>query len=944
MSNKEQEILNELILESQEHLGEIEPDLLSIEKNPSSASKEMINKIFRSIHSIKGGFGFFGIKHITHLAHDMEHVLARIRGEDIAFNEEIIDALLFGVDKLRVLLENIDETETISIDEELKKLSPFLKFKSENAGKEGEGIQVFELSELISKYKDISQKEISSVRKNEFLYWVELPSLKDNLISFKAIQDQVIDWKKIGRIAYSDKDLEKQKKINSLVFVFISVLDPTLISFGLNVKEENIKIEASTLEKFELQKSKLKEPQPTKEDNKSADKTETSKGNKKPEESLRVRLAVLDTLMNLAGELVLSRNQLMQAASVNFLDFPDSEKMINHLIKDIHFSLQNVSRHNTQHAANINQLIENELIRMDQKIKEALSFKIEEMFSLKSLVQNIDLVTSSLQEKIMQTRMQPVSVVFNKFPRVVRELEKMTGKQIELKIIGEEVELDKSIIELLSDPLNHLIRNCSDHGIESSEIRKKQGKPEKGQILLKAFHEGSNVNIVIKDDGAGIDPEKIKTKAIENGILSLSKAKTMTDSELQMLIFSAGFSTAKKVSDISGRGVGMDVVRANIERLGGTIDLVSKPNKGSTFTLKLPLTLAIITSFIVESAKRSYAIPQTFIDEIVRIRMSNVTDRIAHIQGSDVLKLRGKLLPLIRLDRLLNKDFFYTDKKTGEKTIDRRKHLADRRGYWINGKLNESREEKTNPEEEKRNKAKPDRRKNLNNAIKIVVLKLDYHSFGLVVENIQESKEIVVKSLSKYLKKTECYSGATILGDGKVAMILDPNGIANMAQLNFNDLKKEETKEKMRQFNEQDTSLHNLILFNNAADERFAVPLREVARIEKRDAEEIEKIGSKEYLQFEGTSIQLIRLENYLPINPPKSEIKEMQILIPRLSERGFGIITNNVDDVLKTDATFENGNISGIGILGSAIINRHMTVLIDIKELIRTVEPAFSL
>ena len=298
--------------------------------------------------------------------------------------------------------------------------------------------------------------------------------------------------------------------------------------------------------------------------------------------------------------------------------------------------------------------VETELERLKKDLESLFSFRLGEVHGINAMVQNLDMVTSVIQENIMQTRMQPMSIVMGKFPRLIRDLAKSLGKEIDLITIGQDVEVDKSIVELLSDPLTHLVRNSADHGIEAPEVREKCGKSRCGQIILRAFHEGGKVNVEISDDGAGIDPEKIRRHAISRGILTEKAAQAMSERELQAIIFMPGFSTAEQVSNVSGRGVGMDVVKTNIERMGGTIEIQSEPGSGTSMILRLPLTLAIIPSLIVSTEGRRFAIPQMSLEEIVRIRSGDVTRKIERIQGSEVLRLRGKLLPLVRLAEVLD--------------------------------------------------------------------------------------------------------------------------------------------------------------------------------------------------------------------------------------------------------------------------------------------------
>ena len=403
---------------------------------------------------------------------------------------------------------------------------------------------------------------------------------------------------------------------------------------------------------------------------------------------------------------------------------------------------------------------------------------------MSGILQNISLVTSDLQEKVMRTRLQPVGVIFGKFTRIIRDMSHQLGKEIDLKLIGEEVELDKSILEMLSDPLTHLIRNCADHAIEPPAEREKAGKNRVGSVRLVARHVGGQVHIEVSDDGRGLNPEKLKRKAVEKGLLKVADAQQMNDRQAFNLIFLPGFSTAEKVTDVSGRGVGMDVVRTNIEKLGGSIDLDSELGHGAKICLRLPLTLAIIPAMIVGLHKRRFAVPQVNLEEIVRLNGQN---RVETVRGASVMRLRGKLLPLVALDELLGSQ--EESKEAAGQKAPRHK------GYAL-------------------------------------VLKVNDNRFGLIVRELLDSEEIVVKPLSAYLKTCKCYTGATIMGDGKVAMILDTTGIASLANLQFSDIEEESAALALKERNDS-SETQSLLLFRNAGEETFAINLAMVARIEK---------------------------------------------------------------------------------------------------------------
>ena len=444
--------------------------------------------------------------------------------------------------------------------------------------------------------------------------------------------------------------------------------------------------------------------------------------------TIRVDVDLLDKLMNQAGELVLARNQILQ------------------------------------HAAS-----------QDDPLLTATS-------------QRLNLITTELQAAVMKTRMQPIGLLWNKFPRVVRDLAHSVGKQIRLEMEGAETELDKTIIESIKDPLTHIVRNSCDHGIESPEERTARGKPPVGVLRMRAFHEGGQVNIEIIDDGNGLDPQKLKAKVIQKGLLTPDQLDSMNDRELMSLIFLPGFSTAAKVTNVSGRGVGMDVVKTNIEKIGGAVDLNSRLGHGTTLKIKIPLTLAIIPALVVSCRSDRFAIPQVSLLELVRLEGETAQAAIEWVHGSPVYRLRGKLLPLLYLNKILS----YPDQDSSGRDI-----------------------------------------------VNIVVLRADERTFGLVVDGIHDTQEIVVKPLNNLLKGLDCYAGATVMGDGRVSLILDVFGVAQLGKV----LSKDHEHASASHEEQHDTAVEKqtVLLFRSGSHDRLAVPLSLVARLEEFPLDRIEK-------------------------------------------------------------------------------------------------------
>ncbi len=594
--------------------------------------------------------------------------------------------------------------------------------------------------------------------------------------------------------------------------------------------------------------------------------------------SLRVNVTLLDTLMNLAGELVLSRNQLLQGIS----------------------------------TANV---------------------KTTELSG-----QRIDMITSELQEAIMRTRMQPIGNILNKFTRVVRDLSQQLGKSVNLTIEGKEVELDKTIIEAINDPLTHLIRNSVDHGIELPDERARMGKPSTGQISIKAFHEAGQVNILISDDGRGLDPEKISAAALSKKLITPDALAQMNQKKKMELIFLPGFSTAAQVTDVSGRGVGMDVVTTNIETLGGVIELESKPEKGTDILIKLPLTLAIIPSQIMQVGGERYAVPQVNLNELLRIPAAEIKDRIEKVGDASVVRLRGELLPLLDLAQMLGIDKSYLDPFTGLEFPDRRHEIADRRSirHMVTDFGPETVDEISIRDIVPRKNT--DRRKSRYSAVNIAVVSAGAFKYGLVVDQLLDSEEIVVKPVGRHLKKYTAYAGATIMGDGKVALILDIANLAQAAQLSTVS-ETAQTIKSVDQSCDDHRDRAALLTFKNGDQEHFAAPLTLVQRIERVQASDIEKIGSSKVIQYRGGALPLIELADMAGFDPlPEKNFQE--VVVFRVRNREIGLLVSPPVDAIELVLNIDESALKQNIISGSMAINGHTTLLIDIFEMVKTAHP----
>lgn len=658
------------------------------------------------------------------------------------------------------------------------------------------------------------------------------------------------------------------------------------------------------------------------------------------EESIRVKLELLNSLMNAAGELILNRNQLLQAFTKNKGQYFDSEELESNIDRfgdNLVKNMETQLRQGSLGYHNIDEFLNSEYRLMTRLTDDNLNKPLNSNSDLNTLVQSLDRNTSTLQENIMSTRMQPILNLFNKFPRIIRDLCLSLDKEVELDIKGRNVELDKTILEKLADPMVHLIRNSMDHGIETPEIRLEAGKDRKGLVKLNAFHEGGKVIITISDDGGGIRRDKVLGNAVSKGIVSDVEAISMSDKEVWNLIFAPGFSTADQVSDISGRGVGMDVVKTNIEGLGGTIEVESTEGKGSTFTMRLPLTLAIIPSLIIGVHGLTFAVPQLALEEIVRIRSFEIGKRIQRIHNAEVLRLREKILPLVRLSDLLESVPMFRDPITGEWKEDHRTRWSDRRD---DPALTQSEVNGPDIKQSSENRSGDDRRNNINNALQIIVLKVGNSTFGMIVDKVFDNEEIVIKPLSRYLNKHKSYSGMAILGSGDIAMILDVNGLSNIANLKFAESDTNVDDLEALEDNRL-KELQKFLIFRNHQDEQFALTLDLVNRIKHIKMSDIQEVGGKEFLNSGDTSIEVLRLDNVLPIKKPELDPdEEALVIVPTLVTHPIGILCTHVEDIVQIMVNLEHKDFEAKGIIGTFLMKNQLVMVLDIYEMFEQYKP----
>lgn len=527
-------------------------------------------------------------------------------------------------------------------------------------------------------------------------------------------------------------------------------------------------------------------------------------------------------------------------------------------------------------------LVRNQIVRQTDSIKD---------MTLVQSSQRLSIVATELQEGIMKTRMQPIEHLWSKMPRVVRDLAKQTNKEVQLVMIGGDTELDRSLLEAIKDPLTHMVRNAVDHGVETPDIRKKAGKNPKGTVTLKAYHAGGQVVVDIIDDGAGIDPVVVSTKALERGLITQAQLSEMSNKDIFNLLFLPGFSTAKKVSNISGRGVGTDVVKTSVEAIGGTVDVESELGKGSTWRMRIPLTLAIQPSLTVESRGELYAIPQVSLLELVALDSSRKETSMEYVNASPVYRLRGMLLPLIRLSHVLHPE------------------EAD------------TREEETNGV--------------------IAVLQNDDQRFGLVVDKVINNEEIVVKALSSKLKTIGLYAGATLLGDGRVALILDIGAVARKSLTGASTKAAQKAHAAAEAASAKNSEVTSQALVVGIGDgRRVAIPLAAVTRLEHVDTERVERVGGREVIQYRGQILPIVRLDRLLGV-VDYEEPKDLQVVVYRRGERSVAMVVREILDIV-TDDKRKHSTVEDHGLLGSAVLKDRVTELLDVEQAVRAADPTF--
>lgn len=900
-------LLDEFVIESCEHLESIEEELLELETQGEDADPDLVNKLFRSVHSIKGGAGFLGLTAINQLAHTMENLLDRMRESELVPDKDNVGELLAGADVLKGMLA---DPATGTDEAAVAPLIARIKAQTGVAGEPPPAPSAFHdaSGSHVAVPQPSSSEWVTRPPEYQHLYLLRIADLKEyetrtgrspiGLIEELTLVGTVLSQRFVAdaldlRAGIPDRSL-------TLEILYASLFERAMLAESIGLLEAAItpiqpddEDEArramretpvmSPTSRTATPAAKPPAPSapaaetpapaapaaavspppgpvaaatgdddevvppihqaPTLESPKPGKGAASGGGDAGKRQVVRVNLDLLDRLMSLAGELVLVRNRQLQ-----LLDGADD----------------GVSR---------------------------------------KLVNQLNAVTNDLQDAVMRTRMQQVGAAFAKLPRIVRDLSQKLGKEIELTTTGNETELDKTILEALADPLTHLIRNACDHGVETPQVRQAAGKPALGHIEVAAQHEAGQIVIEIRDDGGGINPDKVGAKAVERGLKQAHEIEGMSERELVSLIMMPGFSTAEALSDVSGRGVGMDVVKSSIEALGGTIGVESVRGEGSLFRMRLPLTLAIISSLVVRSEERRYAIPQVNLEEIVTIYREDLPGRLEYANHQAVYRLRNHMLPLVYLDELLAADEPFDEIRQAEQTARRREaELPDK--------------------------------------LTFVVVKMGDDRFGLVVDEVVGSEDIVVKPMHPALKNLRCYSGSTILGDGSVALILDITGISDHARVDLaHHVYAGDEEDHHRRGGTDDHTAE--LFFTLGGDEHFALPLPLIRRIVTVERGDFEEVGGKTYVQIDGTSIRVCSIDAHLPVRCDR-ERDGYHLILPRHINRPLGFLAADLVDVGTDYPMPDPDAYVDRSVLGAAVVDGHTTLFLDMFHIAEQEEPSW--
>lgn len=815
------EIVREFLVESSENLDQLDRDLVALEEQPGS--RPLLSSIFRTIHTIKGTSGFLAFGRLERLTHAGESLLVELRDGRRTMDQRTTDVLLAMVDRVRDILTAIERDGTegdVEVDSVVARVEAVRAEQPQQDDEDEAPVRVVEPAPEPVVVEPV----------------VEEPAVEPVAVEPAAEPVAAPAVEATAPAAEATAAVKRVRKTTRRVGTkrAAAAADTPAVTSAASEPVPQSTTSVDTIPEEEpvtpapaptpAPAARVPSPHVPPDSAPPADVPDEPGHARVAETAIRVDVDLLDALMRQVGELVLARNQITRLAA----------------------AAQDVT-----------------LVRTAQRL---------------------DLIAGELQEGVMKTRMQPIDNVFSKMPRIVRDLAATCGRQIRLDVSGGDTELDRGLLEAVKDPLTHLVRNAVDHGIESPQDRVAAGKPAVGVLGLRAYHAGGQVVVEVSDDGKGIDPVEVGAKAVERGIRTASQVEASTPADLLQLLFLPGFSTAAVVTNVSGRGVGMDVVRTKVEAVGGTVDVESTVGQGTVWRLRIPLTLAIMPALTVECSGDVYAVPQVNLLELVALDAQRGGTSIEHVHDAPVYRLRGELLPLVSLAQVLGVES--ADDGTGSSVI--------------------------------------------------AVVQSDHHRFGLLVDRVLNTEEIVVKALSPRLKSIGLYAGATVLGDGRVSLILDVQAVARRA------LHGEHEAAARR--GAQDTVVvsehtEQVLVVGIGDARRVAMPLKQVTRLEHLRSDEVEHVGGREVVRYRGTILPLVRLDRVLGAYGEETEA--LLVVVLTRGTRAVGLVVREIVDILE-DHGDQHSDVEDHGLLGSTVLGERVVELLDVRGAILAADAAF--
>ena len=845
-------LLDDFEAEARAHIGEIEAAFLAVDALAND--HKLIDGIFRNAHSLKGTAGFFALDKIVAVAHELESVFSQIKAGNLVVNEEIADVVLQSVDCLKDLVDHIGDDDGINIKALLKALKKHARHPKTPNGHAADpvGMPSGFTGHVFGKALQ------NAMRRGHSVYYITIGfgrglesdcgppgALIGNILSIGAIAGAIVNGNADKPIHNSDGALLTaeimsalgERGPSTLEFLATSVLEPDLFATAIDMDPAHVRllpkeVIVPQIAAEEHDQAGLPAIIPAMEDEQIYWKASARKSNF----SIRLDISAINGLLDLTNEMILTRNQLLSIVS---------------------------------------------------GYKKSIA-------GLTPILHDMNRLTSEIQEKVMLTRMQPLSTIFCNFPRIIRDTAKMLHKEIEIQIHGDDVMLDKYLLDSLTDPITQLVRNAADHGLEPPERRVALGKHKSGKITLNAYmHDGSAI-VEVKDDGAGIDVEGLKRKALELGIATEEALVAMPQNEVFALMFEPGISTAKRITSVSGRGVGMDIVKTNIEGLGGSIEIDSQSGKGTTVRLKMPLTLSVIRTLIVTIDSVPYAVPETNVERIVRIWRATPSRRLEGVNNALVLTLDGQVIPVVTMEEM----------------------DAKARGL------------EPPPAEALLERAK--RRE----VIKCLVLKVEGKDFALLIDDAIETVETLVKPLPIYLQTCLCYSNVTVLGNGNAVAILDAEGILRLMGIEAVEMGAP-TGPVQRDAGDQ----KQVILFQCSGAEYFALEAGEIARIEVIRPEQIQEIGAGRFVNIAGETVRLVRPEDYAPVQKHGYTGEKLYVLTLKKSESPIGLLAGKVLDKIEHAFALDHDRICSDCLFGTSVLDEKVLLFLNPAAIMAEVE-----